>query len=86
MQPFPRFAEAIGTLNAPADTVFAYLDDHGNLSAHMNESSWMMLGSRMAIYLDDAGGRSVGSKFGFKGAILGIPRGMTRYGAGRIAA
>jgi hypothetical protein len=39
----------------------------------MREPSMMMLGSRMDIYLDRARTRSVGSRFGFKGAILGIP-------------
>ncbi|MEX1180272.1 MAG: SRPBCC family protein [Cucumibacter sp.] len=73
MQAFPRSADTIATINAPGDKVFFFLDDHKNLSAHMNKSSWMMLGSRMEIYLDAAGARSVGSKFGFKGAILGIP-------------
>ena len=58
MQAFPRFADTTATINAPADRVFSFLDDHKNLSAHMNKSSWMMLGSRMEIYLDAAGSRS----------------------------
>ena len=67
MQTFSRTADTVATVNAPADTLFAFLDDHKNLSSHMNKSSGMMLGSRMEIYLDAAEARSVGSKFGFKG-------------------
>jgi len=73
MQSFSRYADTVATIEVPAAKIFAFLDDHKNLSAHMAKSSWMMLGSRMEIYLDAAGARSVGSKFGFKGAILGIP-------------
>lgn len=73
MQTFSGTADTVATVNAPADKLFAFLDDHKNLSSHMSKSSGMMLGSRMEIYLDAAGARSVGSKFGFKGAILGIP-------------
>ena len=73
MQSFSRSADTVATIEVPAAKIFAFLDDHKNLSAHMATSSWMMLGSRMEIYLDVAAARSVGSKFGFKGAILGIP-------------
>ena len=73
METFPRSADTTTTIAATAAVVFAFLDDHKNLSAHMDKSSWMMLGSRMDIYLDTAGARSVGSKFGFTGAILGLP-------------
>lgn len=60
-------------IDAPPDAVFAFLDDHRNLSAHMEQKSWMMMGSRMDIHIDQGGARSVGSKFGFTGSVLGIP-------------
>ena len=71
-QELPFSEEATATVAAPLDAVFAFLDDHGNLSAHMSKSSWMMLGSRMEIHVDAAGAREVGSRFGFKGSLLGI--------------
>jgi hypothetical protein len=72
MPSLPRSAETIGTVAAPPAVLFAFLDDHQNLSAHMSESSWMMLGSKMDIHVDAGKARAVGSRFGFKGAILGI--------------
>lgn len=73
MSAFARHAEAVATLKAPPVRLFGFLDDQHNLSAHMQEPSLMLLGSRMEIYTDESGGRSVGSRFGFRGAILGIP-------------
>lgn len=73
MRTFPRFADSVATAPVPPIVLFAFLDDHQNLSAHMSQSSWMMLGSKMSIHLDAGAARSVGSKFGFEAAILGIP-------------
>jgi len=73
MSAFPRYADATTTISTPALRLFGFLDDHNNLSSHMREPSLMMLGSRMDAYLDRARTRAVGSRFGFKGAILGIP-------------
>lgn len=73
MSAFPRYAEAAALLSTTPLRLFGFLDDHNNLSAHMNEPSPMMLGSRMELHVDEGMARSVGSKFGFKGAILGIP-------------
>jgi hypothetical protein len=50
-----------------------FLDDQANLSAHMSEKSWMMLGSTMDIFMDGLQTREVGSEFGFKGRIVGVP-------------
>ena len=60
-------------VSAAADAVFSHLDDHGRLSAHMSNSSWMMAGSRMAIQLDAAEGRAVGAMIRLRGRVLGIP-------------
>ncbi|MBX3572325.1 MAG: SRPBCC family protein [Mesorhizobium sp.] len=73
MSEYPFSAETRVRVNASPDAVFAFLDDHRNLSAHMEQTSLMMMGSRMEIHLDEGGARSVGSKFGFTGSILGIP-------------
>lgn len=67
------FAEAVAQIDAPVSAVFEFLDDQANLSAHMSDQSWMMLGTRMDLYTDDQASHIVGSRFGFTGRILGIP-------------
>ncbi len=69
---FPFHAESSALANAPADRVFAYLDDPKALAAHMSESSMMMLGSRMSIDGDAEGGRVIGSKIRMHGSMMGI--------------
>lgn len=54
------------------DAVFSYLDDHSRLSAHMSKRSWMMAGSSMALELDAAEGRAVGSRIRLSGRVLGL--------------
>jgi hypothetical protein len=61
------------TLNVPAAALFDYLDDFRKLSAHMEKPSPMMLGSRMAIEMDGANGRAIGSTVRMSGRILGMP-------------
>jgi hypothetical protein len=73
MPAMPRSTETAVRIESAAETVFAYLDDHRHLGAHMSASSWMMLGSKMDYEFDGYEARSVGSKFGFHGKILGIP-------------
>ena len=70
---FPFHAESSVLANAPADRVFAYLDDPKALAAHMGESSMMMMGSRMPIDVDADGGRVIGSKIRIQGRMMGIP-------------
>ena len=69
----PFHFESDVELNAPANAVFSHLDDHSRLSAHMSESSWMMMGSRMVIELDATEGRAVGAIIRLRGRVLGIP-------------
>ena len=57
---------------APADKVFAHIDDHSRLSSHMSESSWMMGGGRMEIELDDGRGQKLGSRIRLAGKVFGI--------------
>lgn len=73
MRSFPRHFERCVEVNAPAEAVFAHLDDQRHLSAHMSQSSWMMVGSRMDFEFDAADGRAVGSTVGLRGRVLGIP-------------
>jgi len=70
---FPHREEAGARVNASPSILFEYLDDHRRLSAHMEKSSWMMLGSRMELRLDAGGGRAVGSHIHLVGRVLGIP-------------
>ena len=72
-QSFPFHDESTALAHAPADRVFAYLDDPKALAAHMGESSMMMLGSRMSIDIDAGGGRAIGSKIRMHGSMMGIP-------------
>lgn len=65
--------EAEGMVECTAHELFARLDDHARLSSHMRESSWRMLGSRMELAFDAAGGRAVGSHVRLTGRVLGIP-------------
>jgi hypothetical protein len=73
MPGFAYSAASALAIVAPAEAVFEYLDDHRSLFAHMEQPSWAMMGSRMEIHMDARGTRSVGSKFGFTGSLLGIP-------------
>lgn len=73
MPHYTHFNQSMAHIEAPVPTVFDFLDDQANLSAHMNERSWMMMGSTMDIYQDHLRTHSVGSQFGFTGRILGIP-------------
>lgn len=70
---FPRHFEKSVEINTPAEAIFAHLDDHRHLSAHMSQSSWMMAGSRMEFEFDASRGTAVGSKIGLRGRILGVP-------------
>ncbi len=59
-------------LAAPVDTVFSYLDDFKKLSAHMEQSSGMMMGSKMTIDMDEREGRAIGSKVRMHGKMAGV--------------
>lgn len=64
--------ESSAPVQAPADRVFAHIDDHSRLSSHMSEPSWMMGGGRMTIELDEGRGQKVGSRIRLAGKILGV--------------
>jgi hypothetical protein len=64
--------ESRAVLNAPVEVAFDYLDDFKKLSAHMEKSSGMMLGSKMTIETDGGQGRAVGSRVRMHGAMMGM--------------
>lgn len=80
-----RSTETTVRIESAAETVFAYLDDHRHLGVHMSASSWMMLGSKMDYEFDTHEARSVGSKFGFRGKILGVALSAEQVVAIRMA-
>lgn len=73
LRPFLLHHETSATLNAPVEAVFSYLDDFRKLSAHMERPSAMMMGSAMAIEMDERGGKAVGSRVRMRGRMLGMP-------------
>jgi hypothetical protein len=70
---YDRHEEATAEVAAEPGAVFDFLDDHANLSSHMARRSWMMLGTRMDLFMDDGRAKAVGSRFGFSGRVLGLP-------------
>ena len=75
MQPrsFAFHHETHATLRTSVQTAFEYLDDFRKLSAHMEQPSAVMLGSRMEIVTDEGGGCAVGSRVRMSGRVMGIP-------------
>jgi hypothetical protein len=69
---FPFHHETTAILGAPIDAAFAHLDDFHKLSAHMEKSSGMMMGSKMRIVMDEREGRAVGSVVAMDGRMLGL--------------
>lgn len=67
-----RRYESRAVVAASAERVFAHIDDHARLSAHMSASSWMMGGGRMTIELDEGRGHRVGSHIRLAGNVLGL--------------
>jgi hypothetical protein len=63
-----RFERSV-EIDAPAEAVSTYLDDQRHLSAHMSQSSWMMVGSRMDFEFDAAEGR----RFPSTGWAMSVP-------------
>lgn len=64
--------ENIVEVSASPAEIFSYADNFANFSSHMNKSSWMMAGSKMATETDEGNGQRVGSHIRMNGNILGI--------------
>jgi hypothetical protein len=69
---FRYHAESHGRLQAAAEHVFAHLDDHTRLSAHMSRRSWRMGWGRLHLHLDERAGRAVGSRIRLEGRVFGV--------------
>jgi hypothetical protein len=70
---FANREEAFSEIAVEPELVFDYLDNHANLSSHMSRRSWMMLGTKMNLFMDDCGAKTLGSRFGFSGKVFGLP-------------
>jgi hypothetical protein len=64
--------ESRGLIRALPDRVFAHVDDHARLSAHMKQRSWKMGGGHMDVALDEQRGQSVGSRIRIAGRVFGV--------------
>lgn len=65
--------EASAALDANAEEVFAFLDDHRSLASHMGSgSSPLMGGGSMTLELDAGKGRQVGSHIRMAGTAFGL--------------
>ena len=71
--PFQLHREALVGIAADSTAIFAWLDDHRRLSAHMEKRSLMMAGATMTTELDSQRGQAVGSVIRMKGVMLGVP-------------
>lgn len=49
---FPRHHQSVALVPASAEKLFALMDDHARLSAHMTKRSWKMGGGRMAVEVE----------------------------------
>jgi hypothetical protein len=64
--------EATAGIAASSQDLFAFLDDHRRLAAHMEKPSLMMAGAAMKITTDSQQGQAVGSWIRLEGRFLGI--------------
>jgi hypothetical protein len=69
------------TLRTTVHAAFEHLDDFKKLSAHMEQPSAMMLGSRMQILTDEGSGRAVGSRVRMRGKVMSIPLSLVVHSA-----
>ncbi len=69
---YGRHHERSAMIPAGAAELFAFLDDHANLSSHMDERSWMMAGGSMETSLDAGHGKEIGSHIRMCGKVLGF--------------
>jgi len=69
---FAHHEEAAADVGAAPTQVFAFLDDHRRVSAHMESSSLMMAGSSMRVETDERRGQAVGSHIRLAGRVLGL--------------
>lgn len=63
--------------NAPAEKVFSSLDDLGVTGMHMTSSSAMMMGSKLQMEYLTAQHRGLGTKYRWRGSMIGIKMDFT---------
>jgi len=71
-QAYLRREVATADVAAEPVALFEYLDDHERLASHMMQSSAMMAGSSMNFAFDRGRGRTLGSRIGMSGKVLGL--------------
>lgn len=64
--------QSCGFISSSVDDVFAHIDDHTQVSSHMDKPSWKTGWSRMKTELDAGRGQQVGSRIRLAGQVLGI--------------
>lgn len=69
---FDRHCAESAIIDASPEEVFAIVDNHAALSAHMTEPSLMMGGGHMETSVDEGGGQKVGSHIRMKGKAFGL--------------
>ena len=75
-------------MNAPSESVFAYVDDIRNLARHMSERGSMpMMGSKLSLEIVTANATGVGATYRYSGRMMGLmlnfSETVTKYTAGR---
>jgi hypothetical protein len=70
--PFPFHFADKALVAAPPSELFAYLDKHSQLSAHMTRPSWMMGGGRMDVSTDEGEFQRLGSRLRLSGRAFGM--------------
>jgi hypothetical protein len=68
-----RSLEETVTVDAPSDTVFAWLDEPRNTGLHMSRPSMAMLGGTLRFEQVSAHGTGVGATYRSWGRVLGLP-------------
>jgi hypothetical protein len=83
VQRFAFHEESSGFIRETPDSVFAKLDDHARLAAHMARPSWRMGWATMQIITDPQRPRGVGSHIALRGRLFGfrltVDEAVTRY-------
>ena len=80
---FEFHEEAAGFVQETPERVFAMLDDHSRLAAHMKRPSWRMGWAKMAIITDTTRPRGIGTDITLRGRVFGfhltVEETITRY-------
>jgi uncharacterized membrane protein len=69
---YTRHEEYSAWIDAPAERVFAALDDQTRFASHMSKRSWKMGWGKMETMLDGQHGQAIGSHIVLRGVVLGI--------------